>query len=171
MERVKPQGLTIDPTALTPVPVKVSLPAGETQLVLYLDAERNLVYASNPEALAEWAKLRNRLPEKSQPAQAAPGELPGVRFRIDPDGTKVIESVDAITQQAMTFFTDAPCFFEGCAELRAAYERDLERITDSQGNCSDCGAGRLNLKYVPLVIEKLKLAGWGAPVVKPRGDT
>lgn len=158
------QGLLIDQASLLPVAFKVSLPdGGEERVVLYLDSSRNLVHARNHEALRQWLGLRDTaaapaLPTRLPPAR--PGEIPGIRYHVTPEGVKVVDSVDPVTQQAMLFFTGSPCFFDGCAGLKAAYLKDLERIQGADGTCSDCDLGDLKRKYIPKVIEKLRLAGW-----------
>jgi hypothetical protein len=52
------------------------------------------------------------------------------------------------------FFSEAPCWFDGCAELRANYQKELE-LMRTDPNCPECAEGDLMRKYSLRVHAKL----------------
>jgi hypothetical protein len=51
------------------------------------------------------------------------------------------------------FFTDAPCWFPGCLELRTAYQVD---VAAAGATCSGCQATKIRKKFAKLVASALK---------------
>jgi hypothetical protein len=74
---------------------------------------------------------------------------------IEKDGpTTIIKSIPASEQELFKFFTDTPCWFAGCEDLRKAYEAEIE---DAGGeSCTGCQKGAITRKYVPQVRALLK---------------
>jgi len=77
----------------------------------------------------------------------------GVTYETKPDGTRIITGIDDRTKQAMSFFTDAPCWFEGCEELRTQYKKDLEAQQSGTG-CKTC-KGAIYRKYIKKVTDAM----------------
>lgn len=52
-------------------------------------------------------------------------------------------------------FSDAPCWFEGCAELRAAYNKEIEdevALAKVEGRpCTSCDQGAIRRKYIAIM--------------------
>jgi hypothetical protein len=66
-------------------------------------------------------------------------------------------------REVLKFFGTGPCWFEGCAELRARYAAEKEELGAS---CSNCELGELNAKYMD---EVGKLLGYAElPIVRQR---
>lgn len=79
------------------------------------------------------------------------------------DGKIIIRSVDDRTQKIMPFFTKAPCWFEGCAELRKEYQRELQaaeaKAKAEDRECQGCERGAINEKYIKLLRGNEKACG------------
>lgn len=82
---------------------------------------------------AQLAMLRNR----------------GFEMKMDTVGGIEITSAPQLEIEMARFYTSAPCFFEGCEELRAAFEKIKEGAMDEQGECSDCTLGQLMNQFRP----------------------
>jgi hypothetical protein len=77
----------------------------------------------------------------------------GVTYKTGVDGRRTITGVDDRTRQALAFFTSEPCWFEGCEELRAKYQADLEAQQTGDG-CKTC-KGVLYRKYIKKVLDAM----------------
>jgi hypothetical protein len=73
----------------------------------------------------------------------------GVTVTTAPDGTKRITAVSAEERKVLSFFVDsAPCWFEGCDELRAKYQDEVAKLG---AGCPSCQKGAVIRKYQDLV--------------------
>jgi len=77
----------------------------------------------------------------------------GVTYSTDEQGRRTISNVDDRTKQALSFFTDAPCWFEGCEELRARYQEERAE-QESETGCRTC-VGSLYRKYMRKVMDAM----------------
>ena len=75
----------------------------------------------------------------------------GIGFRRE-GNSLIIESVPPKFQKIMTFFSGAPCWFEGCEAVRKEYEAELAAMGE---DCPDCQKGSLIRKYTDRISEIL----------------
>ena len=89
--------------------------------------------------------------------------LRGVAFHKDENGRTIIDSVPAREQEVISFFSlGKPCWFEGCEELRAEYQKEYEGIGGA--NCQACDHGALIRKYMPKIDALLPRVEGVAPM-------
>jgi hypothetical protein len=75
----------------------------------------------------------------------------GVEFTRSEDGrTTILTKIPPLEQKLLTFFTDsAPCWFDGCEELRAQYNAELEARGGE--TCPGCKKGAIIRKYMMIL--------------------
>lgn len=66
--------------------------------------------------------------------------------------------IPQVEKDALKVFIDSiPCWFNGCEQIREAYNNELKRTADSkQSKCSDCKKGPVLRKYLRKVVEILQ---------------
>lgn len=66
--------------------------------------------------------------------------------------------IPQVEKDALKVFIDSiPCWFNGCEQIREAYNNELKRTVDSkQSQCSDCKKGPVLRKYLRKVVEILQ---------------
>lgn len=117
-----------------PVVVKLDIGKGElTNLTMYVSSNNELVGVSDMDTLAAWLQHQN-LPSGEQ-----------IRV-IDKN------SIPDSTKRDIKFFSDSPCWFEGCEELRTQYQDELTKLESA--NCKSCEKGALIRKYLKLLAER-----------------
>lgn len=110
---------------------------GEDRIHLFLDNQGFLVGAYGLGKLASW---------KKHPA-ASPISIPGLHKDAEGNVT-----VDPSAQKLFRFFSkETPCWFEGCKELREAYDTELEAalaVLEEDPNCSGCAKNKVKSKMI-----------------------
>lgn len=87
----------------------------------------------------------------------------GVAFHKDEQGRTVIDSIPAREQEIISFFSlTKPCWFEGCEELRAEYQKAYEAIGGA--NCQACDHGALIRRFMPKIDALLPRTEGTAPL-------
>jgi hypothetical protein len=117
-------------------PVTVKLDTGNPELAsmqMYVSSRNELIGVSDPKLLRQWL-------DKHTAAQV--------------EQTKVLNAgnVPDATKRDIRFFSGAPCWFEGCEEIRADYESELAKLDEAK--CKPCEKGALIRKYLKILAEK-----------------
>lgn len=112
------------------ISIKIPGEAGDTPVSLIVDDQNRLTGALNIEALRRWAAVNHDSPSAKT---AVPDDL---------------------TKRDIRLFTNTPCWFEGCEELRRAYEGEVQRINSKADGCKPCEKGAIIRKYLKLAALK-----------------
>jgi hypothetical protein len=80
----------------------------------------------------------------------------GIQMKKGENGENIVTGFNPIMLETFKFFEDAtPCFFDGCEELRAQYNAEVEA---KGANCPACQKSEVRRKYMILVKNKLEAA-------------
>lgn len=115
---------------LKALPVKLRVNGNLVGIHLLLGEHDELVGTSDPTLFRTWA-------EQQKPAARA-------------------VTVTKEDKRDIKFFTETPCWFNGCEELRAAYASELQQLEARPGGCRGCVKGSLMRKYLKLVADAQK---------------
>ena len=81
----------------------------------------------------------------------------GIQFAPNDSGGVDLLYVPPLEQSVHSFFIpDVPCFFEGCAQLRAEWAQFLEANGGTDPDCPDCVKGQLMEQFRPRVEPLVK---------------
>ena len=126
---------------------------GRIPVDLWVDAALNIVKVDGALITPE---------KKSETTRKTPHEDPrimssdlGAVTKTREDGTVEIVSIDEKTKSIMPFFTDRPCWFSGCEELREKYRAEIEKVEkaaqDKKQPCRGCDKGEIMRKYITIL--------------------
>ncbi len=73
---------------------------------------------------------------------------------FEPGKVSAPQPITPAYRRDLRLFTSAPCWFEGCEELRQAYHAELEKLGGT--GCKGCEKGPLMQKYLKLAAEAQK---------------
>lgn len=134
MDTTGPMPQIAKPLALRAVTLLLKAGGKETTARLYVDQTGTLIGAQNIEALKNWLH----------------GQL-----EYDP-GTITPAQVTDEVKRDIRLFTNSPCWFDGCEELRQQYEAEIAEMLKANPNCKGCEKGAVMRKYLALAAEKQK---------------
>lgn len=94
--------------------------------------------------------------EIPMPGEEVPSSIAGVEAVRGANGEVRVLSVSPEAQRVLSFFTEAPCWFPECEDLRQKYKAELK--AQGTDNCVDCRNGPIIRKYQALVSAALQKA-------------
>ena len=70
---------------------------------------------------------------------------------------KIVSGLTEAQQEPYKFFSDeSPCWFPGCAELRASYKAELKQLEENNPGCPDCLKSPIMRDYLDKVVAILE---------------
>ncbi len=78
-----------------------------------------------------------------------PKNVPTTTLGSNPSPSQV--QLNEAAKKNIKFFGSAPCWFEGCDELRAQYQSELDALQNRTTGCKPCEKGALMRKFLLLL--------------------
>lgn len=145
----------LDPTTKKEIPWEIDL------------NERNVAVRDEPARTARaHAPGGQELPANVIPEDASPAlrrqleniRSRGISFRLNSQGGIDLFDYPELELQVGRFFNEhEPCLFDGCEEMRRAYQQDMEALTEGAEGCDvRCAETKLTQQYAERVRQILQ---------------